>query len=242
MERFSEDSSTYRVRESRRAKHVSIKISLLGEVEVVVPIGYDQQRIPELVKQRDNWIAETVQQLRAERQTVSPLSQETVPHQIMLRSQSECWTVRYTQTADARLRVIATADHCLQVVGPTQDQDACRQVLRRWLRNYASVHLVPWLEQVSQDVNLPFHRVTVRGQKTRWASCSSRQDISLNYKLLFLPADLVRYVFIHELCHTLQMNHAAPFWTLVEEKEPNYKQLDAELRKAWPYVPVWVEQ
>jgi len=51
----------------------------------------------------------------------------------------------------------------------------------------------------------------------------------------------VRYVFIHELCHTIHMNHSPKFWALVAEKEPNYQQIDRELRKAWRYVPAWAE-
>jgi predicted metal-dependent hydrolase len=51
----------------------------------------------------------------------------------------------------------------------------------------------------------------------------------------------VRYVFVHELCHTIHMNHSAAFWNLVAEKEPNYERLDTELQNVWRYVPAWVE-
>jgi predicted metal-dependent hydrolase len=95
---------------------------------------------------------------------------------------------------------------------------------------------------VSQEIALPFEQVTVRGQKTLWASCSAKTNISLNYKLLFLPPELVRYVFIHELCHTIHLNHSRRFWALVAEKEPRYKQLDAELNKGWIYIPAWLER
>jgi predicted metal-dependent hydrolase len=65
--------------------------------------------------------------------------------------------------------------------------------------------------------------------------------ISLNYKLLFLPPEVVRYVFVHELCHTIHMNHSTAFWNLVAEKEPDYECLDTELQNVWRYVPAWVE-
>jgi hypothetical protein len=104
------------------------------------------------------------------------------------------------------------------------------------------MQLIPWLRQTSQEIKLPFNRAAVRGQKTLWASCSSKSNISLNFKLLFLPPHLVRYVFIHELCHTIHLNHSRKFWALVAEKEPNYRQYDAELNKAWVYIPEWLER
>jgi predicted metal-dependent hydrolase len=106
----------------------------------------------------------------------------------------------------------------------------------------AEAELLPWLRRVSQEVHLPYHQAAVRGQKTIWASCSGKKNISLNYKLLFLPSDLVRYVFIHELCHTVHLNHSAHFWNLVAEKEPDYRLYDTELNKAWCYIPEWVER
>ncbi|MGP1384701.1 MAG: M48 family metallopeptidase [Thainema sp.] len=241
----------YRVRESRRAKHVSIRISLLGEVEVVVPKGFDQSCIPDLVQERRTWITRTVQQLRTERQSVTPEADAPLPDEIILRSPPERWQVVYQPTGQStgyqptntqKIKVSILPSHHVLVTGDLSDQRACRQALQHWLRQYAKAKLVPWLEQVSQEVQLPFQRASVRGQRTRWASCSNQQTISLNYKLLFLPPDLVRYVFIHELCHTQQMNHSSAFWSLVEAKEANYRDLDANLRKAWRYVPAWAER
>lgn len=232
----------YRVRESGRAKHVSIRISLLGDIEVVVPTGFDQSCIPDLVQERRTWITRTVQQLKTERQAVTPAADAPLPDEIILRSPSEHWQVVYQSTHRQTIKVSILPSHHLLVTGDLSDQQACRQALQHWLRQHAKAKLVPWLEQVSQDVQLPFQRASVRGQRTRWASCSNQQTISLNYKLLFLPPDLVRYVFIHELCHTLQMNHSAAFWSLVEAKEANYRELDSALRKAWRYVPAWAER
>jgi predicted metal-dependent hydrolase len=105
----------------------------------------------------------------------------------------------------------------------------------------ARVHLVPWLERVSIETELPYENVTIRGQKTRWGSCSTQKIINLNYRLLFLPPPLVRYLFVHELCHTVHMNHSARYWALVEKKEPHYKALDTELRHAGKFVPGWAK-
>jgi len=231
----------YRVRVSRRAKHVSIRVSHRTGVEVVVPPGYDLNRVPTLIEKRQEWIARTLQRLEQERQAIAPGELELLPQRIELRSLPENWTVSYRLQDSPRLTATSTLQRELQLAGPTDNLAVCQQVLRKWLEQKARYHLVPWLREVSHEIHLPYQRATIRHQKTRWASCSSHQSISLNAKLLFLPPPLVRYVFIHELCHTVHMNHSRQFWTLVGEKDPDYQRWDEELRKAWCYVPAWAE-
>lgn len=234
-------NADYRVRVSQRAKHVSIRVSHRTGVEVVVPPGYDLNRVPTLVEKRQEWIARTLHRLEQEREAIAPNASDLKPQQIELRSLPEIWTVSYQPQNSSRLVLNPTVQQELQVAGATDNLAACQSVLRKWLEHKARYHLVPWLRQVSHEVNLPYQRASIRHQKTRWASCSSRQSISLNAKLLFLPPHLVRYVFIHELCHTIHMNHSHKFWALVEEKDPEYQRWDDELRKAWCYVPFWAE-
>jgi hypothetical protein len=243
----SSQSHPYRIRESRRAKHVSIKVSHLGEVEVVVPRGFDRSQIPAILTKRQDWIVKTRQRLAAERRMLSPDITEPasgllLPQTLSLRSIAEEWSIRYRRTAVAQITLGVTDPRQLMLWGEVNQPQACYQALRQWLIRKAECHLTPWLRQVSSDVALPFNQIAVRGQKTIWGSCSAKHNISLNYKLLFLPPRLVRYLFIHELCHTVHLNHSNNFWALVAEKEPNFKQLDSELSKAWIYIPAWVER
>jgi predicted metal-dependent hydrolase len=241
----SSHTKPYRVRESTKAKHVSIKVSHLGEVEVVIPKGFDRRKIPEIVERRKDWIAKATQRIADERQRMDAKPSETsqkLPSQLDLRSISEEWAVKYHQSGGQQLLASTVGTKQLGVHAPLDQPFVCYRVLRHWLMRKAEAELLPWLRRVSQEVQLPYHQAAVRGQKTIWASCSGKKNISLNYKLLFLPSDLVRYVFIHELCHTVHLNHSAHFWNLVAEKEPDYKLYDTDLNKAWCYIPEWVER
>ena len=111
--------------------------------------------------------------------------------------------------------------------------------MRKWLGDRARKHLVPWLDDLSYELKLPYSKVLVKGQRTRWGSCSPQKTISINRNLLFLPPSLVRYVLIHELVHTIQLNHSPEFWELVRERVPNSKELNGESKKAWAQVPPW---
>jgi predicted metal-dependent hydrolase len=231
----------YTIRESARARHVSIKVSLNQEVEVVVPRGFDTRRVPDLLQKRRSWLWQTV--LRLEQQTagLAPHHFEEKPSQIEVRSRQETWQVLYRNTASNRLELTQPAPLTLVLRGDIDSTLACTDLLRQWLTRKARAEFAPWLRELSFDINLPFHRISIRGQKTRWASCSSQKDISLNYKLLFLPPELVHYVFVHELCHTIHMNHSHAFWSLVQEKQPDYEPYRHQIKDGWQYVPQWVE-
>jgi predicted metal-dependent hydrolase len=121
-----------------------------------------------------------------------------------------------------------------------EDDALVVEALRRWLAGLAREHLARQLEQLSAMTGLGYRRVQIRAQRTCWGSHSGRGTISLNYCLLFLRPELVRYLLIHELCHARHMNHSRRFWQLVGRLEPDYRRLDRELGEAWTRVPAWL--
>ncbi len=231
----------YRIRESARARHVSIKVHLNGQVEVVVPPGFDHGQVPDLLYRRRDWLWRS--RLRLAHQTAGLTDDhfDEKPGQIEVRSRHQTWQVTYQPAPARTLAMTQIAPQTLLLRGPVDNSAACTDLLRQWLSRKARAEFAPWLRELSFVLNLPFGRISIRGQKTRWASCSSDKNISLNYKLLFLPPELVHYVFVHELCHTVHMNHSAVFWHLVEEKQPGHQPYRDQIRHGWQYVPRWVE-
>lgn len=231
----------YAIRESARARHVSIKVDLKGAIEVVVPRGFDHSRIPELMQKRRAWLWQTVRQIEHQNARLEPDHFEAKPGQIELRSRQQTWQVDYQAGSPHHLELTQSSPRTLLLRGDIDNAPACGDLLRQWLTRKARAEFAPWLRELSFDLGLPFHQVSIRGQKTRWASCSTQKNISLNYKLLFLPPELVHYVFVHELCHTVHMNHSAAFWQLVGQKQPDYGPHRDQIRDGWQYVPRWVE-
>ena len=87
------------------------------------------------------------------------------------------------------------------------------------------------LVHFNNHYNMVYKRVAIRNQKTCWGSCSEYGNLNFNYKIIFLPQDLMDYVIVHELCHITHLNHSSAFWQLVEETVPNHKEQRAHLRK-----------
>jgi predicted metal-dependent hydrolase len=127
----------------------------------------------------------------------------------------------------------------LEVSTPEDDRRGAAKALRGWLLDEADYHLVPWLKREAQVVGHRPARVQVRLQRTRWGSCSNSGTVSLNAALLFLEPALVRYLFIHELCHLIALNHSRKFWSAVRQYEPEYEALDRRLTEAWHEIPLW---
>ncbi|MDX2240128.1 MAG: SprT family zinc-dependent metalloprotease [Leptolyngbyaceae cyanobacterium bins.302] len=235
-------SPDYTIRESSKAKHVSLKMSITGDLEVIVPKGFDQKRVPEILRSKQRWIERVVQRMAAQQSLAGAEVSTERPNQITLQAIAETWAVEYQPTAQATIQLIEKPRHRLILKGNTNDIEHCKAALQQWIAHKARLHLPSWLQSVSKEAKLPFEQVSIRKQKTIWGSCSIRKTISLNSKLLFLPSPLVRYVLVHELCHTIHLNHSRDFWSLVGKHEPDYRTLDASLRDARYLVPWWMEQ
>ena len=92
------------------------------------------------------------------------------------------------------------------------------------LKKEARNHLASLTEYWAEKIGVSYGRISIRGQKTRWGSCSSKGNLNYNYLLMFCPDEVIEYVVIHELCHRIYMNHSKRFWEKIEEFCPNYRQ------------------
>lgn len=232
------DLPAYRIRRSRRARAVRLSLCPIRGLEVVVPEGYDPARVPMVVSSHREWLERAWAQLRRQRRDWPEGHDARLPMALDLKALGEQWAIRYERADRVGVRA---RDGLLSVHAPSASEQGLRDRLRRWLKDRARDALVPWLDRVSVRTGLAYSRASIRGQRTRWASCSSRATISLNYKILFLPPHLVDYLMVHELSHTRHLNHSRRFWRLVERHCPDYRSCERELAAAWHYVPLWNE-
>ncbi len=231
--------TNYRVKVSNRAKHVSLKVTPTDGLVVVVPKGFNQSLLDDLVASRQAWIEKT---LRRYKDFSFQEKEATLPDEICLPALGESWTVELIKTDASTVRVTVPQDAQLRVIGDIDNKPACQKALRRWLMRHANTQLLPLLDLASKETGLSFRKATIRGQRTRWGSCSSTGAINLNFQLLFVTPEMAHYVFVHELSHTVHLNHSKHFYTLLASFIPNYKAIEAQLKQAWRSMPVWLQQ
>lgn len=220
------------VRESRRARRLSVRVYPAGRVEVVVPLRTSAALVQQFVSKHRSWIDERLRECRP------TMSMDALPHSLELRAMGRHFRIEFTGGSGTP-RVRASAD-CIYIIGDRSASRAWSRALCRWLMRFAQAELKSRLDALADEFGLSYQRLQLRRQRTRWGSCSSRGSISINVCALFLTPAVLRYLLVHELCHTRHMNHSKRFWALVEKLDPNFAQLDRELRTAWRQVPGWL--
>ena len=112
-----------------------------------------------------------------------------------------------------------------------ENQDKFKASLKSWYKIKFKEIAIPRLNYFSDKYNLKINQVRFKNQKTLWGSCSSKNNINLNYLLVMAPMIVIDYVIIHELVHTVHKNHSENFWNAVEAIMPDYKKAKKWLNK-----------
>lgn len=125
---------------------------------------------------------------------------------------------------------IARAKERLAALPKTSHIESSKKEYKKY-KNAALKLIEERLQYFNTHYHLRYRKIFVRNQKSRWGSCSRIGNLSFNYRLLFLPADLADYVIVHELCHLREMNHGRAFWKSVAETIPDHDVCRKELRR-----------
>lgn len=228
--------SGFSVRESSRARRLSIKVFPRGRVEVVVPLRTRAAEVRAFVEGHRDWIEKTRASFAAEH----PPEPFALPDVVRLDGIEQVFPVRYKPEDGATTVNYRGSRGAVVLSGRIGDENLCVLALKRWLVNLAKREYAPRLRALSGLTGNSYKNMHVRGQRTCWGSHSSSGTISLNYCLMFLDPGHLRYVMIHELCHARHMNHSRRFWRLVGQFEPDYRHLDKDLNSSWKRIPTWV--
>lgn len=207
--------AAYRIRRSDRARRVRVSVDASGQVEVVLPRRAPERHAADAVRELAPWID---RRRRAVARARAEVGREpgTVPYLgSSLRLIAEPGRTRVHRRADA-----------LHV--PASD---AREALERWYRRAARTEIAPRLDAATARASTRYTGLTIRGQRTRWASCSSSGAMSFNWRLLLAPEPVLDYVVEHEVCHLEVMDHSPRFWSLLAARVPDFREHSAWLRR-----------
>jgi predicted metal-dependent hydrolase len=205
----------YRIRRSSRARRVRVSVDPREGVEVVIPARARNADAAEAMRELGPWVARRLRRLEAARRELGVL-EGTVPY---LGERLEL------VAETGRTRVTRRHDHLLVPDGdPTV-------ALERWYRRRARAEVAPRLDAACAAAGTPYAGLSIRGQRTRWASCSPTGAMSFNWRLLLAPADVLDAVVWHEVCHLQVPDHSRRFWTLLERHCPGYREQQRWLRR-----------
>lgn len=229
----------YQIIHSKRAKYIRIKLSRKGLLSVTLPAFTKSKFAHEFVQSKRNWIEKNLQNIIHE-------DESKLPTNINLRLLNECWSVDYEEENPTlhKLQLEETNDSTglnLKIKGNINllnDPNISCKLLTSWCKKKAKTIFNDMLQELAEIHGFHYQRLSIRAQKTRWGSCSHQKNINLNCKLLFMPEEVVKYVMIHELCHTIEMNHSSRFWALVKDCDPDFQAHKKQLKELSREIPI----
>ena len=228
------------VRQSARARGIVLRLLPDRGLEVVAPPGIGPELLLAAVDSRRGWIAAMCDKLAAEGGLPGERPGVARPGLVVLTAFDRQWRVGYLAKKRPGCDVTVRGPGDVTVSGAVEDTTAVAAALGAFCRERAGGLLREALAAVSREAGLPYASLTIRAQKTRWGSCTAKGRVSLNYTIAFLPWELCRLVMLHELCHTVELNHSGRFWALLETFVPGCRELDARLNSARHYLPLWL--
>jgi predicted metal-dependent hydrolase len=206
----------YTVRRSERARRIRVTVDAGRGVEVVLPRRAAEREAAAAVRELAPWIGRRIAELERAQAAVTARG-DAVPYL------GELLTVR---GEPGRTRVHRRGDELLAPAGAQR-----LPALERWYRRAARDEIAPRLARACEQTGRSYSRLTIRGQRTRWASCSRTGAMSFNWRLLLAPAAVLDYVVWHEVCHLEVMDHSPRFWSLLARHVPDYRDHQRWLRR-----------
>jgi predicted metal-dependent hydrolase len=206
----------YTLKYSPRARYMRLQVHIEKGLEVIVPRGLEKKEAENFILRKEVWILKHLN-VKKDRVVTKYLGNDIKIIQIF-----DLFITRHK---------ISFKEGTLHITSPESSGDEIKIIFDAWLKHLGKKYLPARTGQLARKYGFNFNKVIIKGQKTRWGSCSIRKNLSFNYKLMKYRTEVIDYVIIHELCHLREMNHSKKFWALVMEICPDYKSLKKELKK-----------
>ena len=215
----------YRIRRSDRALHARILVDADG-VQVVVPRRFPLRNVEPFVQEKRPWIERTLRRMReSEFEVPRPQIQDGggIPYL------GERLVLDMSREAGRTRPFVSRRGEVLQV-RLSADADS-RNALEAWYRRQARTEVAVRLDAAVARAGRSYTTLQIRGQRTRWASCSTSGAMSFNWRLLLAPEEILDYVVEHEVAHLDVQDHSQRFWRLLASRSPRWRAHEAWLRR-----------
>lgn len=222
-----------KITKKRGLKRMTLSVKASGEIKMSIPYIVSFSSAEKFILEKKDWI------IKSQKKVSEKQNQKTI-----FTPETEFSTGKHKLVfiPDKKTRIIITHNYIKVYYAKNNmfknekfQEYICKGIIET-LRSEAKEFLPQRTEFLANKYNFKFEKVSVRNAKTRWGSCSGKNNISLNIHLMRLPEHLTDYVILHELCHTIEKNHGPRFWSLLNKVSGNAKGLDKELKNFSPGI------
>lgn len=201
------------VRQNRKTATIVISDQL--EVLIKVPKYVTKKQIEAIVLKNEAWIIKTLEKKR------QLIEEKDWYHTKKIMYRGKYWPIEIVTKVGAIQKVDFTEKGFIIVSDGSESTN--RQLVEQFYRKQAKEQLTKLATEYAKLVGVQFKKITIRNQKTRWGSCSSKGNLSFNLKILCASQEMIEYVVLHEIMHLKHFNHSKEFWKEIEGFMPDYK-------------------
>ena len=203
-----------------RSKRRTLSISINDNAELIVraPHKLSIDKIHDFIIEKEKW-------LNKQKNIVNKRLSDSFLDKDMALYLGSLFPIKTAQSQSNKLTFNGE-----EFLAGSSEQEIINLSLKKWYKNKFKEVAIPRLTYFADKYNISVNQVRIKEQKTLWGSCSSRNNINLNYLLIMAPMYVIDYVIIHELVHTIHKNHSANFWKTVESMMPNFKEAKTWLK------------
>jgi predicted metal-dependent hydrolase len=198
--------------QNKRTKRFRL-VSGINGVRAIVPLNYNIKELENFITSKRNWILRTSQyygKLKERNGGLQPYTLYFLGSKYKFRIVKDRWPLT------------VVSDTIKLITFHVTDRRRYKQHIQEWYKQQTYRIIADRLPTLASRFNVKYNKVSVKNQKSRWASCSKNGNLHFNLLLAAAPSTVIDYVMIHELMHLIEFDHSLRFWQLVKEADPDY--------------------
>ena len=215
---------TYHVTYQKKRKSVQLKVFSSTHLEITAPSNFPQSNVEKILQEKSNWIIKKIDHLKSV--ATNPIN-KSITHGEQVLYLGDPHTLVFIVEANAKPRIYAQDQQIFihtPLLNMNQTISLIELLLKQWYWQNAQQQLKNQTTFWSKKIGVKPEQITIKEQKSRWGSCSSKGNINYNWRIIMAPPEVLDYLVIHELCHLRVPNHSPLFWQEVARFSPNFKQ------------------
>jgi len=206
-------------------KSITIKVNNEGKITITCPSFIKESEIYELVMKKADWIIGKLKLIEDKTSQAKEVEFISGEH-LLYMGEKHMLEIHEIEDKKGYVRLSGEKIEAYvpSMLKNIEKKDYIRALLIHWYKYQAREKFVERTNLYGSKLKLYPKSIRVKGQKTLWGSCSSKENINFNWRLIMAPLAILDYVVVHELCHLKERNHSSRFWALVESIVPDYKE------------------
>jgi predicted metal-dependent hydrolase len=246
---IDEELGEIKLAKYKKSKYLKVKIDHKGSVSLSMPFFVPYNDAIEYLQEKRSWVKEQIAKIEFEKKQLKIVQPETVidiPETKDLDQITSAIDANYKtkfhdlelipcEVGKANFRISTNKIKIYYPKELSSKDESVKEVideaLRKTLRREAKMFLPRRLKELAEQNGLFYKSLTLRDTKTRWGSCTHDNKINICIHVMKLPDELIDYVLLHELAHTVEKNHSKDFWDLCTKLlKQDAKKLDSKLK------------